>query len=362
MAIAPAQPAPAAYPPPIAHPPLPPVLKVQRPWIAPFLGLFVLALLGAGAIVVVLNTGSDGATTNPGGGIPTVGAPVDTTGRTVEALAKDGLTAAELATVDKTEAFFTYYLNAVQQTKSVLTTEEHSGNSPSTVNTTDTDYYKAGYDYGTKTLAWAHDETFSGITFRQRCDGGLEWRNTGSGWKSTPVTKYSDCTADGFSRYYICDGFLPGGLSPTQADTFVRSLRSHKGLVNVDRLELAAHGSKRYLHFTVELRPIRSTVVDDGSYDGLDLLLFGLFDAGIDVTDLTFEYRGGGGNGYHVDYYIDPGLKLPAYSESHLLAAKDKQGNDLAFTHYELFRTRYEFGTGTFDTSTKTATPITVEW
>jgi hypothetical protein len=50
-----------------------------------------------------------------------------------------------------------------------------------------------------------------------------------------------------------------------------RSIYSAKSFV--DKLRLDTHKGKQYLHFTVELRPIKSPIFRDGSYDGIQKVL-----------------------------------------------------------------------------------------
>jgi hypothetical protein len=273
-------------------------------------------------------------------------------------LPSQGLTAADVAKLDKSEAFFAYFAQAAQQTKMVTTTEKITAPTKSQV--TGSDIYKVGFDYTTKQSVFAHDSAYGNLLDQDRCYGStvLYRHAPRTEWSTAPLERTSPCQIGQHQDYYITDSLNTGGLTPAQAQAFVGYLRQQAGLITVKNLELTQHNGKQYLHFSVTLTPIH---VKDTNY-GAQWLMFAFKKTGLSPSAWPYVYRGTGGSGFAIEYYVDPATKLPVYSEILTTAGKDSQGNDVTDLDYTLARVQYTFGTATFDASSANAAPLKLDW
>jgi hypothetical protein len=278
----------------------------------------------------------------------------------VNDLAKPTLSQADIAKVNKTDAYFAYILNAVQQQKTIILSENTYGPNPTDPKESK-DVYKVGFDYQTKKIVYAHDDAYDAASIAQdRCYDGNAARHATptSDWYVNPIDAENPCNLGEHVNYYISDGVTPGGLSEAQAQAYVGYLRGQEGLVVVKDLQLADNQGKQYLHFSVDLNPIPS----NGLYFGGQWLMWAFKETKLDPATHPFEYRIRGGEGLHIEYYVDAVTKLPVYSQMKSTPLKDKNGADKPFDGYRDIRTSYQFGVSEFDASPKNSAPLNVEW
>ena len=276
----------------------------------------------------------------------------------IDSLAKAKLTAAEVAKLDKTETFFAYFMNAAQQKKMVTTTEDVDATTKEAA--TGSDFYKVGFDYDTKKSVFAWDAAYGGTLDQDRCYGDtVAYRHhPRTEWSTGETDEHSPCQVGEHQDYFITDGFNAGGLSATQAQAFVGHMREHEGLITVKSLELTEHNGKQYLHFSANLTPIHV----NGTNYGAQWLMFAFKKTGLDPSTWPYVYRGAGGDGIAIEYYVDPTTKLPVYGEFLATPHKDDNGNDLPRDNYSFARVSYQFGVSTFDASPANPAPLKLDW
>jgi hypothetical protein len=280
----------------------------------------------------------------------------------VNDLAKSALTQADIAKIDKTEAYFAYITSAVQQQKSIILSENKYGTSPTDAEES-RDLYKVGFDYQTKKIVFAHDDAYDAQDVAQdRCYDGNAARHATqkSDWYVGPIDAENPCNLGEHVNYYISDGVTPGGLSEAQAQAYVGYLRKQDGLIVVKDLQLASHNGKQYLHFSVDLNAIRPGGSYGDLYFGGQWLMWAFKETKLDPAAHPFEYRIRGGDGMHIEYYVDPTTKLPVYSEMKSTPLKDKNGKEKPYDAYRDIRTSYQFGVSEFDASPNS--PLSIDW
>lgn len=266
---------------------------------------------------------------------------------------KPTLAAADLQAIDKEDAFYAYVKKAAQQKKAVITKAFYFSDD-GTPKAEDR-YSKVGVDYETKQIVYAYESDFMGRRDRTRCHGGVQddylavsqkWERTADTTSCTKDKLYSDTT----------DGFNAGGLNTAQAETFVSYLRSHTGLLNVKNLELAERKGKQYLHFTVTMNQIEVK----GTKFAAQWLMFAFKETGLNPDDHPYGYAGAGGEGFTLEYYVDPTTSLPTYSELTALASPGDGSDSVAGDYH--YRVQYDFTASTFDATTANNADITLTW
>ena len=268
-------------------------------------------------------------------------------------LKNPSLTTANLQGVNKDDAFYAYIKQAAQEQKMTITKSFHYSDDGKPQE--DDAFSKVGVDYQTKKIVYAYetdeDNPNRGRS-RIRCYDGKEYTRY---YEWTQETKPTDCTKD---KLYgsTTDGFNAGGLTAAQAETFVSYLRGKQGLITVKDMSLATHAGKRYVHFTALLQQID---VNDTQF-AAQWLMFAFKKTGLNPDDHPYGYVGSGGQGFTLDYYIDPGTSLPAYSEISSLPRTDDAGKSDTSSYH--FRIQYDFTSSSFDASPANDTDIAITW
>lgn len=266
---------------------------------------------------------------------------------------KPTLTAADVQAINKEDAFYAYTKKAAQQKKVVLTKAFYFSDD-GTPKAEDR-FSKVGVDYDTKQIVLAEESAYDGIRERTRCHDGVQDDYLGSSKVWERSSDASSCTKDDLYNE-ATDGFNAGGLTADQAETFVSYLRSHAGLLNVKNLQLADHQGKQYLHFTVTLNQIKVK----NTHFAAQWLMFAFKQTGLDPAEHPYSYVGSGGEGFTLEYYVDPTTGLPAYSELTALASSgDGSGSVTGDYHY---RMQYDFTTSTFDATPANNADIAITW
>jgi hypothetical protein len=266
-------------------------------------------------------------------------------------LQKAPLTEASLRNVNKDDAFYAYMKRAAQEQKMTITKAYYFSDDGSQ-KVADV-FSKVAVDYRTKKIIYANDKEFSDTgRSRTRCYDGQEYFFVYEWEKEADA---SSCRQD---RLYdqATDGFNAGGLTAAQAETFVSYLRGKPGLITVQEMKVADHGGKKYLHFTVLLQQI---TVKDTQF-AAQWLMFAFQETGLDPFKYPYGYVGSGGQGFKLDYYVDPATGLPAYSEIASLPRVDEAGKNDKSTYH--FRIQYDFTRSTFDASPANNTDINLTW
>lgn len=276
----------------------------------------------------------------------------------VTTLNKPSLTAADVAKINKADAFYAYLKHAAEQQK-LITTRAYFVDGDSAAQAENI-FSKTGYDYATGKLVYAYESTnVSGGRDRIRCYDGQEYMNIAVLGTWDKESGPSDCGQD---KLYssVSDGFDASGLSSSQAEKFVTYLRAPKpsGVIEVKNLQLVARAGKQYLHFTAELQPHKA----DGVYMGAQWLMWAFKSTGLNPTSHPFDYVGTAEEGITLEYYIDPTTGLPAYSELTPIAPKDDSGKTTSFSDLYHYRVQYDYTTGMFDASSNNNADITINW
>lgn len=265
----------------------------------------------------------------------------------VAALAdKKNLSESDVASLDKTNAFWAYFKNASQQSVLTITKDYYWADTP-TSTPTNRSIKRTGFDYSTKNIMQAVDVPGSGPSdwMRYRCYDGKEFVLTPTssrGWREKngdDVAFY--CKLDRESSD-INDGVNAGGLTSEQADTMIGYLRGHEGLITVDKLALTEHKGKQYLQFDVTLHP--TFMKKDSIYMGNQWWMWAFKETKLDPATHPYGYVGAGGNGTKLTYFVDPSTKLPAYSELITTPILDGEGKEKPGSRYFLSKTQYAFG------------------
>jgi hypothetical protein len=313
-------------------------------------GVVALVLLGLGLALLFINQGNQTASQSK-----TIDAVINPVSGTS--------TAADIAKLDKTEAFYAILKRAAEQSQIVVTKAVYFTGSASEI-ATSTTYTKTGFNYDTKQFVHATEVAEVGLTGRDksRCVDGKQFDKimVSDTWKQVAVDASSSPCLFTKLGTSVNDGFNTGGLTEAQAEAFVSNLRAQAGLMKVNSLMLDNHNGKKYLHFSVELQPIYAKSY---GYLGAQWLMWSFKKTGIDPEKHPYLYAGAGGDGLNLEYYVDPATKLPVYSELTTLPAKDDStGKEIPIVNYYKDRTQYEFGSSTFDASPANGADIALTW
>ena len=280
----------------------------------------------------------------------------------ITSLAGQSLSADTVKNINKEETFYAYLKSAAQQQKLIVTKEFYFTDNPDEQPTSKI-YTQTGFDYKTKQFVKAKDDLIMATNERDklRCVDGKELYKLAviPEWKEADVKTTIDCRFETTVASTLNDGFNTGGLTGSQAEAFVGYLRSQKGLLAVRNLTLEDHKGKQYLHFSVDLSPI---LYNKLGYLGNQWLQFAFSKTGLDSRKHPYTYIGAGGDGLHIEYFVDPATKLPAYSVLTTAPKKDDTGRDLPVSGYYQYRVTYQFGTAIFDASITNNTDVHLDW
>ena len=270
-------------------------------------------------------------------------------------------TAEQVAAMDRTEAFYAYFMRAAQESAVVATTAITMTVDGDTTEKGTTIWGKSGFDYGSKEFRYATEEQLPGgrIETRMRCYDGIWYHPTGRNgqqWDQRDAASLPlRCTKERDSAK-VNDGVNTGGLTAEQAQTFVGTLRDQPGLVTVQGLTLVEHRGRPYLQFSVVITPVAGPSGAIRFGNGWFMMAFRETD--LDPAAHVYGTRGDETGGARFEYYVDPATKLPAYSEFTPLGEDDEGATVEGLTH----RTHYQFGTAEFDVEITNPAPLTMDW
>lgn len=186
-----------------------------------------------------------------------------------------------------------------------------------------------GIDFRNNELAYYQVDGFTTI-----CDGGKryllepfdkEWLdsddcaiNAGDGGASNTL-KISG---------YVSDGVLTAGLTVDEAKAFVGAIRTdYPDYMDAGELSLVEHDGRQYVRMPFVLR----TRDGDGNDDGLQRFIWSFRAIGVRWSSHVLIPGLGRPYGSQVEavYYLDPGTRLPAYSESLVYDPVEDPGAEL---------------------------------
>jgi len=266
------------------------------------------------------------------------------------------LSDAYVKSLDKTETFWQYFSNASQQPKIIVTHEVRT-----ILNGVDVgaEFTKFGFDYTTKAITAGQDDLLdkSNSRDRVRCYDGKSYDDGGLNHTWQLLNRDSSlCTLGPFgSGPYINDGLNTGGLTESQAKTFIDYVRAQKGITDVAKIVVYQKNGKNYLHYTLNINPVS---IGDNTYRSVGAFASGFDATGLDYGKHAYGILGSDGNTIHFDYYVDPDTKLPVYSESKFEAGP---GQDPSVTE-DAHRTTYQFGTTNWKYRAEDNTNIALDW
>ncbi|MGF7228450.1 MAG: hypothetical protein ACQR33_00505 [Candidatus Saccharibacteria bacterium] len=271
------------------------------------------------------------------------------------------LTNASLAKLNKTDLFFGVFKHAAEQ-KVVTTKNAYYFSSKPHDYQTAGDMDVTSMDYGTK--QYSYDSTQAnadgfGPTFN-RCIGAQQYYFDGFypdlGWQKSDDSR--DCSLESVGTFHANDGLNTGGLTSTQADTFVSSLRLVKNLVKVNSATLATHDGKQYIRFDVTINAVK---MGDGYY-GMQNFMWSFKDTGLDPSTQPYSYLGAVSDGAHLAYYVDPSTQLPAYTQLNTTGQIESNGKVWSQATYDYRHVEYSFGGQVPTLDLNSTNPITLSW
>lgn len=281
-------------------------------------------------------------------------------------LAKDGgkITSGDLDKFDKTALFFAVFKNAAMQNVVHVTSDAYEGSSPTDQSTRAYEFlHDSTFNYKTKQLALVSQ---SG-DYTNECVNGTEYEysetfdaSTGSTGNSWAPSANNTCDMSDYAGY-INDGINTGGLSASQAQTYVAGLASASGLISVKSMSLTTHAGAPYVRMVVTVSPIQVEIDGTSGYEGMGVIGGWLKQAGINLTTWPYQSVGTIATGAQLIYYINPATQLPAYSQISLTYSRDDNtGKQVPNQIYDFQDTQYAFG-GSVTAPSTTAAPQTIK-
>ncbi len=160
-----------------------------------------------------------------------------------------------------------------------------------------------------------------------RCvDGKRYVRSARDGeWRVSEI--FDECsTIPEYRLGAATDGIVANGLSETQADTVVASLRDeHKGFAHPRQPTLISVDGKRYIRQVVDYTPIK---LEDGRFWGTVIFTKAFETTGEDPDTWPWHTGFGPGQGLHVVYYLDQRTLLPVVSIKRATPTLDTNGRE----------------------------------
>jgi hypothetical protein len=277
------------------------------------------------------------------------------------------LTAGDVSKFNKTSLFYAVFKNASMQNVVHVTSDMYEGNDSTDQSTRAYEFlHDSTFNYKTKQLALATQDTKG--QFFSECVNGTEYEyeesidpNTGSTVNSWSPSADNTCDMSDYAGY-INDGINTGGLSASQAQTYVSGLAGANGLISVNSVSYATHAGAPYIRLVVIVNPIN--LGNDNGYEGMGVIGGWLKQAGINLTTWPYQSIGNIATGAQLIYYINPATQLPAYSQMNLTySLSDSTGKQVLNEIYDFQDTQYAFG-GTVTPLSTSAAPqaIKLSW
>ena len=275
----------------------------------------------------------------------------------LQSIAKAPLTEAGVSKLDKAATFYTVFKQAavkpVVQTKwSVYYTGAE--NDPRADQYA---LYDTAIDYASKKYSYSENSYSNLGLYQIRCIGDKQYNyndsklTTSPSWQ--PASDSTDCKLNTVTMH-LNDGMNAGGLTSDQADTFIRKIQRY-GMVKVNNISLATNKDKQYIKLDVNVTPQKQGSI----YWGMQLFMNAFQATGLNPEKQPYTFFGAGGEGAHIQYYIDATTQLPVYAKFDSTAALNNSGKAQLTTNWSHRAVEYAFPANVTDQNLDSATPIT---
>lgn len=265
-----------------------------------------------------------------------------------------------LAQFDKTALFYAVVKNAAMQNVVSVTSDRYEGGDASDQTSRVLEYIRrTTFDYHTKALAAETQDPAN--SYNVRCVRGKNYTydniNTMS-WQQNDSSSV-DCATPTTYVNNISDGFSTGGLSASQAQTFVSAIANNAGLLTVDSASVVTHNNAPYIRLVATVHPVKA----GDSYKGMGEILSAFESTGLNSVSWPFDPIGSLATGATFIYYINPATQLPSYSQIGLTYSLDASGHQKQDNIYDFQDTEYTFGGSVQPLSLSSApTQIKLSW
>ncbi|HJQ09008.1 MAG TPA: hypothetical protein VJ836_06015 [Candidatus Saccharimonadales bacterium] len=271
----------------------------------------------------------------------------------------------QIAQLPASETFYEYFQNAAQQQKVAITKHVMLADSPAD-EPHEVYYSKSHFDYQSKRYVYAEDILNGDRRDKARCNNDKQYDKLSieKEWREQMGNNPLGTCMPQLRNLAINDGLNTGGLTKEQSQTFVKELQKRKGLITVQHVKQAEHKGKRYLRYSVDIKPIpfKDPATGRTFYDGATYLEWAFDETGLDEEKHPYTVVGASANGIHLEYYVDPKTRLPVYSEAHPLPGKDSEGKDKPISTYYRHRITYQFGSTPFDLEASKDADLALDW
>jgi hypothetical protein len=169
------------------------------------------------------------------------------------------LSASDVASLNATDLFYAVFRRAAEQQSFTTEQDFYETQNENDVPSTTGEVVQLGYNYKTKAYAYQDSKGGASNFTLNRCIGSKDYAYQVIGssvfpWTHAP-TSDTNCSPTTVAAI-VNDGLNTGGLTDTQAQTFVDAIRNTKGLVTVKKASLASQQGKNYLRFDVTINQL----------------------------------------------------------------------------------------------------------
>jgi len=275
----------------------------------------------------------------------------------LQAVAKSPLTDATVANLDKEKTLLTVMkqaaLKQIVQTKwGVYYTAQQADQRGDQYSLYDTaiNYQDKKYSY--------NENAYSNLgVYQVRCIGADQYNyndsklTTSPSWQ--PASDSTDCKLNTVTMH-LNDGMNTGGLTDKQADAFLTKLQK-SGVITVNSVALTTNRDKQYIKVDFNVVPQKQGSL----YQGMQIFMNAFQATGLDAAKHPYTFFGAGGEGTHVQYYIDPATLLPAYARMDSTPVLGSTGQPQLTTNWSHRTIEYSFPDAVADQNLDSHTPIT---
>ena len=153
------------------------------------------------------------------------------------------------------------------------------------------------------------------------CLAGKEMHWSGEQWKQS---KFDTMLCDQKPVLGGNDSIVSSGLTASQAEKVLATLRTYEGYVNVAKPTLLSSGGKTYVRQVVDFKSI---VLADGNCFGSAISMWSFREAGLDPATWPWSHAFSLVGGIHMVYYLDTGRLLPVAAFQRGIGAPACNGN-----------------------------------
>lgn len=133
----------------------------------------------------------------------------------------------------------------------------------------------------------------------------MDWSDSGKQWEQSTI---DGMLCDEKPHLGGNDSIVSSGLTASQADKVLATLRTYEGYVNVAKPTLLSSGGKTYVRQVVDFKPI---VLSDDHYFGAAISMWSFREAGLDPVTWPWANPFSLAGGIHMVYYFDTSTLLP---------------------------------------------------